>query len=104
MNEKVNLEEKLRLLERPYGPGIFGYLNDYKLAVVKICGEFVWHWRLARLLGSEPRCGQSRARARRTRCEGDREAGGADRESSRDRRVRSSARGAGRFGELAPAV
>jgi mannose-6-phosphate isomerase-like protein (cupin superfamily) len=43
MNEKVNLEERLRLLERPYSPGIVGYLNDYKLAVVKICGEFVWH-------------------------------------------------------------
>jgi hypothetical protein len=43
MNEKVNLAEKVRLLERPYNPGIVGYLNDYKLAVVKVCGEFVWH-------------------------------------------------------------
>jgi mannose-6-phosphate isomerase-like protein (cupin superfamily) len=43
MNEKINLAEKIRLLERPYSPGIVGYLNDYKLAVVKVQGEFVWH-------------------------------------------------------------
>ncbi len=43
MNEKINLEEKLRLLERPYSPGIVGHLNDYKLVVVKVQGEFVWH-------------------------------------------------------------
>ena len=43
MNEKINLAEKIGLLERPYNPGIVGYLNDYKLAVVKVRGEFVWH-------------------------------------------------------------
>jgi len=43
MNEKINLEDKIRLLERPFSPGIVGYLNDYKLAVVKVRGEFVWH-------------------------------------------------------------
>ena len=43
MNEKVNLSEKLALLELPYRPGIVGYLNDYKLVVVKVRGEFVWH-------------------------------------------------------------
>ena len=26
-----------------YSPGIVGYLNDYKLAVVRVQGEFVWH-------------------------------------------------------------
>ena len=41
--DKVNLAEKLALLDRPYHPGIVGYLNDLKLLVVKIKGEFVWH-------------------------------------------------------------
>jgi mannose-6-phosphate isomerase-like protein (cupin superfamily) len=41
--DKVNLAEKLALVDRPYDPGIVGYLNDYKLMVVKIQGEFVWH-------------------------------------------------------------
>jgi mannose-6-phosphate isomerase-like protein (cupin superfamily) len=43
MDEKVNLAEKLALLDAPFRPGIVGYLNDYKLAVVKTQGEFVWH-------------------------------------------------------------
>jgi mannose-6-phosphate isomerase-like protein (cupin superfamily) len=43
MDDKVNLAEKLALLDGPYQPGIVGYLNDYKLAVVKAHGEFVWH-------------------------------------------------------------
>jgi len=43
MNEKINLAERIRLLERPYSPGIVGHLNDHKLAVVKVHGEFVWH-------------------------------------------------------------
>jgi mannose-6-phosphate isomerase-like protein (cupin superfamily) len=43
METKVNLAEKLGLLDAPYQPGIVGYLNDYKLAVVKTRGEFVWH-------------------------------------------------------------
>jgi mannose-6-phosphate isomerase-like protein (cupin superfamily) len=43
MEDKVNLAEKLELLDRPYSPGIVGFLNDYKLAVVKVHGEFVWH-------------------------------------------------------------
>jgi mannose-6-phosphate isomerase-like protein (cupin superfamily) len=43
MNERVNLAEKVGLLESFYSPGIVGYLNDYKLAVVKVRGEFVWH-------------------------------------------------------------
>jgi mannose-6-phosphate isomerase-like protein (cupin superfamily) len=40
---KVNLAEKITRLDKPYRPGIVGYLNDYKLAVVKVKGEFVWH-------------------------------------------------------------
>jgi mannose-6-phosphate isomerase-like protein (cupin superfamily) len=43
MDEKVNLAEKIGLLGEHYSPGIVGYMNDYKLAVVKVKGEFVWH-------------------------------------------------------------
>jgi len=43
MDDKVNLAEKLAKLDGPYQPGLIGYLNDYKLLVVKIQGEFVWH-------------------------------------------------------------
>jgi mannose-6-phosphate isomerase-like protein (cupin superfamily) len=43
MNEKINLAAKLALLDRAYEPGIVGYINDYKLQVVKIKGPFVWH-------------------------------------------------------------
>src|SRR4051812_11815429 len=43
MDDKVNLAEKLGLLDEHYSPGIVGYINDYKLVVVKLKGEFVWH-------------------------------------------------------------
>jgi mannose-6-phosphate isomerase-like protein (cupin superfamily) len=43
MDDKVNLAEKLHLLDRPFRPGIVGFLNDYKVVVVKADGEFVWH-------------------------------------------------------------
>jgi mannose-6-phosphate isomerase-like protein (cupin superfamily) len=43
MDDKVNLLEKLALLDKPYSPGIVGYVNDYKLQVVRVLGEFVWH-------------------------------------------------------------
>ena len=43
MDDKVNLAAKLALLDAPYSPGIIGYINDYKLQVVKVHGEFVWH-------------------------------------------------------------
>jgi mannose-6-phosphate isomerase-like protein (cupin superfamily) len=43
MEDKVNLEEKAGQLEKTYLPGIVGYLNDYKLIVVRVLGEFVWH-------------------------------------------------------------
>jgi mannose-6-phosphate isomerase-like protein (cupin superfamily) len=43
MDDKVNLAAKIRLLDNAYSPGIVGYLNDYKLVVVKVLGEFVWH-------------------------------------------------------------
>jgi mannose-6-phosphate isomerase-like protein (cupin superfamily) len=43
MAEKINLADKLALLDGVYQPGIVGYLNDYKLQVVKVKGPFVWH-------------------------------------------------------------
>jgi mannose-6-phosphate isomerase-like protein (cupin superfamily) len=43
VHDKVNLAAKLDLLDRAYSPGIIGYLNGYKLQVVKAQGEFVWH-------------------------------------------------------------
>jgi mannose-6-phosphate isomerase-like protein (cupin superfamily) len=43
MDDKINLADKLALLDGPFQPGIVGFLNDYRLAVVKVRGEFVWH-------------------------------------------------------------
>ncbi|MGB9182681.1 MAG: cupin domain-containing protein [Solirubrobacteraceae bacterium] len=43
MNKKINLAAKLAMLQQPYEPGVVGYLNDYKLQVVKVRGPFVWH-------------------------------------------------------------
>lgn len=43
MKDKISLAQKIGLLDKPYVPGIIGYLNDYKLIVVKVHGEFVWH-------------------------------------------------------------
>jgi mannose-6-phosphate isomerase-like protein (cupin superfamily) len=43
MDDKVNLAQKLAALDGPYRPGIVGQLNDYKLMVVKVLGDFVWH-------------------------------------------------------------
>src|SRR6266540_4697582 len=43
LDDKVNLNDKIGLLNRPYVPGIVGYLNDYKLVLVRVLGEFVWH-------------------------------------------------------------
>lgn len=43
MADKVNLAEKLAQLTEPYHPGIVGFLNDYKVMVVKVRGPFVWH-------------------------------------------------------------
>jgi mannose-6-phosphate isomerase-like protein (cupin superfamily) len=43
MDDKVNLADKVALLGDFYSPGIVGYMNDHKLVVVKVKGEFVWH-------------------------------------------------------------
>jgi mannose-6-phosphate isomerase-like protein (cupin superfamily) len=43
MDEVVNLADKIALLDGYYRPGIVGDLNNYKILVVKVLGEFVWH-------------------------------------------------------------
>jgi mannose-6-phosphate isomerase-like protein (cupin superfamily) len=43
MDDRINLAEKLAKLDGPYRPGLIGFMNDYKLLVVKVQGEFVWH-------------------------------------------------------------
>jgi hypothetical protein len=41
MDDKVNLEAMLERLDKTFLPGIVGYLNDYKLILVKVLGDFV---------------------------------------------------------------
>ena len=43
MNEPINLARKLELFEDRFAPRIVATMNDYKIAVVKVEGEFVWH-------------------------------------------------------------
>jgi mannose-6-phosphate isomerase-like protein (cupin superfamily) len=43
MISKVNLESKLRSFDGFFSPKIVARMNDYKIAVVKTKGEFVWH-------------------------------------------------------------
>src|SRR5947199_9397091 len=43
MDDKVNLAAKFALLDGLYQPGIVGYINDYKLQVVRLKGPVVWH-------------------------------------------------------------
>ena len=43
MDEKVNLADALESFDDAFSPRIVGYLNDYKVAVVKARGSFVWH-------------------------------------------------------------
>jgi mannose-6-phosphate isomerase-like protein (cupin superfamily) len=43
VDDKVDLAAKFALLDGPYRPGIVGYLNEYKVQVVKARGPFVWH-------------------------------------------------------------
>jgi mannose-6-phosphate isomerase-like protein (cupin superfamily) len=43
MDDKITLAAKFALLDGPYRPGIVGFVNDYKLQVVKVRGPFVWH-------------------------------------------------------------
>jgi mannose-6-phosphate isomerase-like protein (cupin superfamily) len=43
MDEKVNLAVKFAAFDDHWKPRIVGELNDYKLVVVKVKDEFVWH-------------------------------------------------------------
>jgi mannose-6-phosphate isomerase-like protein (cupin superfamily)/GNAT superfamily N-acetyltransferase len=41
--DKVSLAAKLATFDEHWSPRIVGYMNDYKLQVVRVKGEFVWH-------------------------------------------------------------
>ena len=43
MDDKINLAQKLAQFDEHWSPRIVGYLNDYKVMVVKVRDEFVWH-------------------------------------------------------------
>ena len=43
MHDSINLADKLALFSDRFSPKTVGYLNDYKLQLVKVKGEFVWH-------------------------------------------------------------
>jgi mannose-6-phosphate isomerase-like protein (cupin superfamily) len=43
MQDKVNLADKLAMFEERFSPKIVARLNDYKIEVVRVQGEFVWH-------------------------------------------------------------
>jgi mannose-6-phosphate isomerase-like protein (cupin superfamily) len=43
MDEKVDLAEKPAAFDERWSPRIVGYMNDYKLQLAKVEGEFVWH-------------------------------------------------------------
>lgn len=41
--KKINLAEKLAIVQEHWSPKTIGDLNDYELKVVKVQGEFTWH-------------------------------------------------------------
>jgi mannose-6-phosphate isomerase-like protein (cupin superfamily) len=41
--DKINLTHELARFNERWSPRAVGSLNDYKLQVVKVQGEFVWH-------------------------------------------------------------
>jgi len=43
VHDKVNLADKLAGFDEHWVPRIVAMLNDYKVIVVKVQGEFVWH-------------------------------------------------------------
>jgi mannose-6-phosphate isomerase-like protein (cupin superfamily) len=43
MQEKIDLAQSLSRVSDHWSPRIVGRLNDYKIQVVKVKGEFVWH-------------------------------------------------------------
>jgi mannose-6-phosphate isomerase-like protein (cupin superfamily) len=43
MDEAIDLAQKLAKLDETWSPGIVAQMNDLKVVVVKVRGEFVWH-------------------------------------------------------------
>jgi mannose-6-phosphate isomerase-like protein (cupin superfamily) len=43
MNDKINLADKLAAFDEHWKPRIVTMINDYKVIVCKVQGEFVWH-------------------------------------------------------------
>ena len=43
VDEPINLARKLALFDERFSPRIVATMNDYKIEVVKVEGEFVWH-------------------------------------------------------------
>lgn len=43
MTQALDLRAAFERVDATFSPRIVGHLNDYKLAVVKAHGEFVWH-------------------------------------------------------------
>jgi mannose-6-phosphate isomerase-like protein (cupin superfamily) len=43
LEDKVNLARKLSTFDEHWKPRVVGMLNDYKVLVVKVQGDFVWH-------------------------------------------------------------
>lgn len=44
MKDVVNLREKLSLFSSLWSPKVVAELNDYQFKLVKIDGEFIWHY------------------------------------------------------------
>jgi mannose-6-phosphate isomerase-like protein (cupin superfamily) len=43
MDEAIDLAQKLAKLDETWSPGIVAQMNDLKVVVVKVRGDFVWH-------------------------------------------------------------
>jgi mannose-6-phosphate isomerase-like protein (cupin superfamily) len=43
MDDTIDLAQKLAKLDETWSPGIVAQMNDLKIVVVKVKGEFVWH-------------------------------------------------------------
>src|SRR3954466_3591834 len=43
MNDKVNLAEKLALVDELWQPKVVATIDGYDVRIVKVKGEFVWH-------------------------------------------------------------
>ncbi|MDH5606658.1 MAG: cupin domain-containing protein [Anaerolineae bacterium] len=41
--DKINIVEKMGLIEEQWSPKIIAQMNDYHVKLAKIQGEFVWH-------------------------------------------------------------